>query len=516
MPADALAAARNQAWFAIEQSANAHECEWLIDNAATYDHLVRSIRNAQSSIWISQLGLDVDCIAYGTGGAPDVNLADLIVEAATDRCVDVRILMNKTLLLDTVTPLRKWLASRDAPSVQVRGMSRFPQLLHAKMVVVDEEEVFLVGSPFVNGYWDDSTHAPTDARRPMRELGGRPLHDVSVRLTGSPVCDAMQLFTDWWNAASADDCAEAKQTTVIERDNGVFARRPDKNAAVQLVSTSPSSEARRGRTDILHACLDGIGRARSLIYIEHQYLSARPVVDALESALAQNADLEIIILLNQNPDITAYRRWQNDRLKRSGLKSHPRVGIFSLWSTETKSDRIRATSQVFVHSKVLIVDDSWAMVGSANLDGVSLHSYGDDFAGPFARRLFRNVRNFDVTAVIRDGVDGVDANGAIASLRTKLWAEHLGMNAGATRERPAAGWLSLWRKRAEKNVAALDINDVHHRFRGFVLPYSERATPAAQLSSLGIRRRSDSPTLRFNPGWMEVYLSPNWVRNMFL
>ena len=79
---------------------------------------------------------------------------------------------------------------------------------------------------------------------------------------------------------------------------------------------------------------------------------------------------------------------------------HPRVGIFSLWTAEPRSGRLVIASQVFVHSKVLIVDDKWAMVGSANLDGVSLDSYGDDFAGPVARRLFRNVRNFDVDAIV--------------------------------------------------------------------------------------------------------------------
>ena len=41
----------------------------------------------------------------------------------------------------------------------------------------------------------------------------------------------------------------------------------------------------------------------------------------------------------------------------------------------------RQITQVFVHSKVVAVDDRWAMVGSADLDGVSLHSYGDDFRG---------------------------------------------------------------------------------------------------------------------------------------
>jgi len=487
------------------------ECEWLIDNAAACDSIVAAIGRATSSIRISQLAFDTDCVAYGSAGSPDISVAGMVAAAARDRGVDVRILMNQTLLLDTVTPLRKWLASHSAKSVRVRGVSRFPQLLHAKMVVVDDTEAFLVGSPFVNGYWDDSTHATADSRRPLRELGGRPLHDVSVRLTGSPVVEAMAIFDDWWKTANGECSVEDQKNP-----DSSMRRVASKNAPVHLASTRPGSTARRGRKDILAACLEGISRARSLIYIEHQYLSARPVVKALTDALEKNQDLEIVIVLNQNPDITAYRRWQNDRLSQSGLGDHERVGVFSLWSTQTEAGRITSASQVFVHSKVMIVDDKWAMVGSANLDGVSLHSYGDDFAGPVARRLFRTIRNFDVNAIVRDGCDGVAPNGMVTSLRAKLWAEHLGMNVGATASRPASGWLPVWRQRARQNVKALQARDSGHRYRGFVLPYSAKPTPAKQWADLGISSGAGSPVLEFNPGWMEVYLSPNWVRNMFL
>ena len=485
----------------------AEECEWLIDNAEAYDRVLDSVRAATESVWIMQLALDVDCVAYDSGRGPAANVAVAIAEAAELRNADVRILMNQTLLLDTVTPLRRWLAGRSANTARVRGISRFPQLLHAKMVIVDAREIFLIGSPFVNGYWDDSSHVPADARRPRRELGGRPLHDVSLRLTGPVVSDAITLYREWWNAASPNDLADVP---------GPEAPQPGRRSAFNLVSTSPANGNRSSRMEILHACLDGIARARSLIYVEHQYLSARPVVDALTAAVAKNRDLEVVIVLNQNPDVTAYRRWQNDRLKKSGLLEHDRVGVFSLWTTEASAQRIVAVNQVFVHSKVLVVDDSWAMVGSANLDGVSLYAYGDDFAGPLARRLFRNVRNFDVNVVIRDGIDGVALRGTIAALRTRLWSEHLGASQRALQARPSGGWLSLWRKRAKKNVAALDANNSRHRFHGLVMPYSLRPTPVAQLADMGVRARAGSPAPCFDPGWMEVYFSPNWVRNMFL
>ncbi len=108
-----------------------------------------------------------------------------------------------------------------------------------------------------------------------------------------------------------------------------------------------------------------------------------------------------------------------------------------------------------MHSKVVVVDDVWATSGSANLDGVSLHSYGDDFTGNVGRRIFRNVRNLDVNVVVRDGTARGLRSRGVADLRARLWSEHLALPADSLAGRPADGWLPLWRARAAANVAAL-------------------------------------------------------------
>jgi phosphatidylserine/phosphatidylglycerophosphate/cardiolipin synthase-like enzyme len=499
--------------------------EWLVDNADAYDRIIDAIGAAQRSVWITQLAFDADCIAYdrpavveacpsGSAGGGTL-LAEAVIAAALRQPVDVRILLNATLLLDTAAPLRRFFAARLAAlrgvrggipgTIAVRGVSRFPQLLHAKMIVVDGTEAFLLGSPFANGYWDDPRHHPVDARRPLRELAGRPVHDLSLRVTGSPVAAFADVFTELWNSTVRLPPDTIGESTVPRRAT----------TAVRVVCTSPrrSLPGRpSGSTEILDAVLDGIARARSCIYIEHQYLSARPVVAALASALARAPGLELIAVLNQNADVTAYRRWQNARLAESGLLRHPRAGLFALWSLAPGDGDSRPAmlNQVFVHSKALLVDDEWATAGSANLDGVSLHSYGDDFTGALGRRIFRHVRNFDVNVVVDDDL----SSGTVGRLRTRLWSEHLGLAADLLTARPPGGWLPLWRTRAAANVAAVDAAPAA-RMQGFVLPYSVQSTPARQLADLGVRVDPARLEVRFNPGWLEVHFSPNWVRNMF-
>ena len=513
--------------------------EWLIDNADAYDRMLDAIARAQRSVWMTQLAFDVDCVAYprddiraphAESASTGTVLAEAMVAAVARAPVDVRILLNATLLLDTTRPLRRFFAgrlrllNRIPGTIRVRGLGRFPQLLHAKLLIVDGTEAFLLGSPFANGYWDDPRHHPVDARRPVRELGGRPLHDVSLRLTGQPVGQLERIFAELWNVSAASCAADLIDKFTDESTLGSQnddAARESAVAPIRIVCTSPRRvlpKVGSGATQIIDALLAGIARARSLIYIEHQYLSARPVVSALAQALARERDLELIVVLNQNPDVTAYQRWQNARLADSGLLEHPRAGIFALWSVAL-DDRRAGTAvlnQVFVHSKVVIVDDLWATSGSANLDGVSLHSYGDDFTGGVARWIFRNVRNFDVNVVVHDCPGQGSRSCHVADLRTRLWAEHLDLPVESLGRRPAGGWLPLWRARAAANVAGLGRPRAALQMRGFVLPYSTQRTPALQLIDLGVHPDTARLDVRFNPGWLEVHFSPNWVRNMFV
>jgi phosphatidylserine/phosphatidylglycerophosphate/cardiolipin synthase-like enzyme len=490
---------------------------WLVDNADTYHQILDAVRSARQSVWVMQLAFDADCVAHDVDRSPEHGsgrelLSHALIEAAARQDMDVRVLLNASLLLDTTRALRRYFASRGAARIEVRGVRHFPSLLHAKMIVIDERDAFLLGSPFANGYWDDSRHIPTDARRPLRELGGRPVHDVSCRVTGHAAQHLASTFVELWSR----DEESAERTHVV--GTGIAPR-----DEVRVLRTFPQGLLPRqpnGATEILGALIDGIDRARSLIYIEHQYLSARPVVRALARALRRRPRLEVVMVLNQNPDVTAYRGWQNARLRRYGLLAHPRVAVFTLWSAEPPIAATRETlelNQIFVHSKVVIVDDEWACVGTANLDGVSLHSYGDDFSGRLGRRVFRDVRNVDVNLVVENVRAGAHVSGSVAELRCRLWSEHLGVPAADLRAWPPDGWLGLWRGTARENLSFLRRGMLSAKVEGMmghVLRYSLQPTPARQLADLGIRTDYARLDVRFAPSWLEVHLSPGWVRNM--
>ena len=510
--------------------------DWLIDNAETYGWLLESMRRARHSVHIAQLAFDADCAAYadvtGPGStARDTEISEILIGLADKGVADIRILLNATWLLNTARALRSFFAKRGVSDrIKVRGLSRFPHFMHAKLVLIDNREAFLLGSPFVNSYWDDGRHVPFDARRPLRELGGRPLHDVSMRLRGPAVRDLESMFESVWRS-----CAPGRGMAMTPRARESRAEAAPRAPGVRVVCDAPAGilpGVPDGAMRMLGELLAGIARARSLIYIEHQYLTSRPIAAALAAALRREPDLEIIIVLNQNPDLTAYRAWQNARLTEHGLLTHPRVGVFTLWSAEPHPARARATriNQLLIHSKVIVVDDEWAAVGTSNLDGVSMGDYGDDFTGAFARGVFRGVRNVEVNLVIDGGDARVRAASCshietIVALRERLWHEHLGVPRGELRERGARDWLAMWRDAAQVNVRLLaggtagasgDADLAPRRSMvGRLLPYTTKAYPREQLAALGVALEPGALELCYNPTWIGVHLSLHWIRNIF-
>jgi phosphatidylserine/phosphatidylglycerophosphate/cardiolipin synthase-like enzyme len=493
--------------------------DWLIDNAETYGRLLESLRGARHTVHIAQLAFDADCAAFSDtslSDAPshDAVIAELLIDLAKGAGPEIRIILNATWVLNTARTLRRFFAGRGIARerIEVRGLSRFPHFMHAKLVLIDGREAFLLGSPFVNSYWDDGAHLPFDARRPLRELGGRPLHDVSVHLRGPAVGDLESMFASVWESSAT----KVDASPVVASTPSAAAK-----PGMRVICDAPDGilpSARDGAMHMLAELLAGIARARSFIYIEHQYLTSRPVVAALAAALRRQPALEIIIVLNQNPDLTAYRGWQNAQLRKHALLSHPRVGVFTLWSTDAHPERAGVTriNQLFIHSKVIVVDDEWAAVGTSNLDGVSMGDYGDDFAGSLARRVFRGVRNVEVNVVI-DASDARSADAeSIVTLRERLWHEHLGVPREELGVRARGGWLAIWREAARDNVRTLASDGVAApSMRGRLLPYSERAYPREQLADAGVRLDADRLMLCYNPTWFGVQLSPHWIRNIF-
>ncbi|XP_021742611.1 phospholipase D zeta 1-like [Chenopodium quinoa] len=111
------------------------------------------------------------------------------------------------------------------------------------------------------------------------------------------------------------------------------------------------------------------------------------------------------------------------------------------------------TSQVYVHSKLMIIDDRIALVGSSNINGRSLLGSRDSEIGVV----------IEDKEFIESSMNGQSwmAGKFSSSLRLSLWAEHLGLSSGEMNQikDPVADktYKNLWMETAKANALIYDV-----------------------------------------------------------
>jgi phosphatidylserine/phosphatidylglycerophosphate/cardiolipin synthase-like enzyme len=109
-----------------------------------------------------------------------------------------------------------------------------------------------------------------------------------------------------------------------------------------------------------------VQRARSLIYLEDQYLWSKQVSQLFADALANNPDLHLIAVVPRHPDVDG--RWalppnqvgRQQAIETCRAADPRRVHIFDIEN--------HMGTPVYVHAKVCVIDDVWACVGSDNFN----------------------------------------------------------------------------------------------------------------------------------------------------
>jgi phosphatidylserine/phosphatidylglycerophosphate/cardiolipin synthase-like enzyme len=273
-------------------------------------------------------------------------------------------------------------------------------------------------------------------------------------VTGPAVADAHDTFLRHWNANAKpiDQIKPIVRPPEQTSPNGL-----DGLSSAQVVRTINSgmfADLPDGEQGVLEAYLRAIGNAQNYIYLENQYVTNEAIGTALAHALTDlsRPRLNVILLLNINPDLPLYPRWQRKLVARvrdamrKNINEDPdrRFGVFSRWTHEPAAPPGRPDPRIeptYLHTKVGIVDDKWAAVGSANLDGASL-----DFFQILHCLQFGDVRETEMDYVLLGDVEGQPHSPVISLLRRRLFAEHLGIEVGdvPSTNDPAKGWTDIW------------------------------------------------------------------------
>ena len=291
--------------------------------------------------------------------------------------------------------------------IRVRYDSHCPfgGALHQKIVVIDGAVAFCGGMDLTNSRWDTSAHLP---RNPKRTNVGEidpygPMHDTMLVVDSKAAHALLDIVRQRWRIAT-------RQRLLIwasDRDAWPESVVPDFNdVEVGVARTVPATDSKRTQAvhEVERLYLDLIAAARRYIYIENQYFTAKVLGDALAARLSEADGPEVIVVsrLSSNgwleaPTMSALRTLLLQKLRQADV--HDR---FRAWFPTVDGECCD------VHSKLMLIDDHWLRVGSAN----------------FASRSMGLDTECDL--VLAAG-DSRPAGASMIRVRNTLLGEHLGV-----------------------------------------------------------------------------------------
>ncbi|RLN75081.1 hypothetical protein BBJ28_00010166 [Nothophytophthora sp. Chile5] len=324
---------------------------------------------------------------------PDTKLQDL-VEGAVKRGADFRM-----LIWSNITERKQNQDIRDfvnaLPPPKANGPARFvfdDRLPHAtsshhqKSVIIRKGRdlvAYVGGVDLTSDRWDTLEHD----QKELRERAGINVSyngwlDAHARITGPATKDVAANFLWRWN--SEPKPSQDLMDDLLDFENPEFSALPpieegevpldipeDGTHAVQILRTySPDYDhytgfAPQGEQSIFHARIKAIRNAQNYIFIQDQYFILVP--ELLEAILDMMPSIERLIVIVQRTveaGYTGYAKYLYDMVAPI-QKAFP--DKFKLYST-------KESRNLYIHSKLVIVDDVYVSLGSANWNRRSMTS----------------------------------------------------------------------------------------------------------------------------------------------
>jgi phosphatidylserine/phosphatidylglycerophosphate/cardiolipin synthase-like enzyme/uncharacterized membrane protein YdjX (TVP38/TMEM64 family) len=240
---------------------------------------------------------------------------------------------------------------------------------HQKVVVIDDAVAFVGGIDLTVRRWDCGDHSPKDQRRTAYDEPYPPFHDTMMAVDGEAARRLAELARERWRLATG----HALKPVEFDADPWPAALRPDLTGIdIGIARTLPTRGELPAVREVEKLYLDMIEAAQRTIYIENQYFTAPRMAEALEKRLAEPDGPEVVLvlrLLSHGWLEEATMHVLRTRLIRR-LRQEDRFGRFRVYYPHVPG--LAEGTCIDVHSKLMIVDDDWVRIGSANLSSRSM------------------------------------------------------------------------------------------------------------------------------------------------
>ncbi|MGM0425329.1 MAG: cardiolipin synthase [Thermodesulfobacteriota bacterium] len=320
--------------------------ETLYNGEQAYPDMLQAIRRAQKSVLLASYIFDSD----HTGRSFVQALAE-----AQARGLDVRVMVDGIgefysrprighLLKKEGIPFTRFLPLKfypPSPFINLRN--------HRKLLILDGE------TGFTGGMNIGDSHLVQLSQNPKRK------QDIHFKFQGPIVAQMEEVFLEDWSFCTGDYSRPERSWSEPGRQDSAICR---------TITVGPNQDL-----DKLRMLLTGVvSQAKSKISIMTPYfLPSRELTGALQTAALKGVDVDIVLpQVNNLP----YVHWATQNM---------------LWELLQWGVKVFYQPAPFNHSKLFLADDSYALVGSANLDPRSLRLNFELVVEVYSQELVRSL-----------------------------------------------------------------------------------------------------------------------------
>jgi phosphatidylserine/phosphatidylglycerophosphate/cardiolipin synthase-like enzyme len=292
-------------------------------------------------------------------------------------------------------------------------------------------------------------------------------HDVHVMLEGPVARDLQQEFVMRWNREKGASTRRplrgwrGYETLALPaplRDTDVDMQPARRRQRIQMLRTVSSdawfSPYSTEREDIRQVYGNIVAAAREYLYLENQYFRSLGLADSLARAAAANPRLIAIFVVvfsaaedDGENAITAHGAYlQHEFFRR-------------LTAAFGRRSRIYTMTRRAVHSKLLLADDRYVCVGSANA----------------------NDRSFELDSELNVAIDDPTM---VRDWRRRLWRHNLGVAPATLDSWPVSSYLSGWDATARANDGLPAAGRLDDMSGEGVVPFDWSASPGSRHGSI--------------------------------
>lgn len=252
---------------------------------------------------------------------------------------------------------------------------------HQKFMVIDEDTAFIGGMNLRRVDWDTSDHEVFEPRRMLFDASASerqdvvdyeelpdtgPRKDYMVRIEGPAARDAGEVFKGRWDTLRAEGAEYVESSSAFELPDTL----PEAGTVqVQVTTTLPDP---LWQHSIGESWWNAIGRAEDYIYIEDQYFRMPMLNQLIADRMNQVPSLRLIVITKPVSEWTDPGcAWTHASHQLFATNFPNRYQMLQLRAFDTQvtwgfDETDAHFLDMDVHSKMLIVDDVFMSVGSAN------------------------------------------------------------------------------------------------------------------------------------------------------